>query len=540
MHKISPNAPGPGLAPDLPRLQEGSRILIVILRKIRLLALAAAVAVAFYFITRVVLFSYSDYTRLEKLLGLMLLTGETYMLVHAFGYMLNVFMLSSGKEKPRPAPLKPGTEPSVAIVVAARHEPREVLEDTIVTFRNVEYPNKALYFLDDSTDQRYRDEADAMALEHGIKIFRRTDRHGAKAGIVNDFIHAMPEKYLAIFDADQNPMPDFLSEIIPILEADPKLAFVQTPQFYTNIGESPVAKGAAMQQAIFYETICEGKNASGSMFCCGTNVVFRREALLDVRGFEEEFITEDFATSVSLHMKGWRSWYHNHVLAFGRAPETLPAYFKQQARWAGGTLGVFRKLIMSFALNPGKLSPSQWWEYMLAGTYYLVGWAFFLLMICPITFLLFNIPSFLLDPQIYLAAYVPYFGLTMMIFFTTMRERHYSFSQIYYGLILGSLCFPLLMRATLYGLIDKRMTFEVTAKGKVEILPLSALWPYGVMMGLNLAAIATGAYKFRDNPAAVSMNMVWCAYHLFILWNIFYFNQMPVLGRAEQASWNDD
>ncbi len=414
-------------------------MLITFLRKIRIVALVAAISVCVYFIARVILFTYSDYGRLEKLFGLFLLLGETYMLVHAFGYMMNVLSLASLRREAPRAVLKPGQEPSVAIVVAARHEPREVLESTIITFRNVDYPKKTIYFLDDSSDQSYREEADALARDHGIMIFRRTERHGAKAGIVNDFLRGMTEKYIAIFDADQNPMPDFLNELVPILEGDEKLAFVQTPQFYTNIGESPVAKGSAIQQAIFYETICEGKNATGSMFCCGTNVIFRREALLDVGGFEEEFITEDFATSVNLHMKGWRSWYHNHVVAFGRAPETLPAYFKQQARWAGGTISVFRKLVISFFRDPFKLSPMQWWEYALAGTYYFVGWAFFFLMICPIAFLLFNVPSFFLYPQVYIATYMPYFCLTLLIFFGTMKERHYSIKQIYYGLILGSL-----------------------------------------------------------------------------------------------------
>ena len=513
-------------------------MLIAFLRKLRLLTLVAAISVCVYFVARVVIFSYSDYTALEKVFGLFLLLGESYMLVHAFGYMINVFTLTGQRREAPRAELRPGAEPSVAIVVAARHEPKEVLEGTIITFRNVDYPNKTIYFLDDSSEQAYKDEADALARDHGIKIFRRSARHGAKAGIVNDFLRGMTEKYVAIFDADQNPMPDFLNELVPILEGDEKLAFVQTPQFYTNIGESPVAKGAAMQQAIFYETICEGKNATGSMFCCGTNVIFRREALLDVGGFEEEFITEDFATSVNLHMKGWRSWYHNHVVAFGLGPETLPAYFKQQARWAGGTISVFRKLILNLLRHPFSLSPLQWWEYLLAGTYYFVGWAFFLLMICPMAFLLFNVPSFFLDPRIYLTTYIPYFCLTLMIFFATMKERHYNFRQIYYGLILGSLCFPLLMKAAVYGLIGKRMNFVVTTKGKAEVMPLSALWPYSVMLGLSIAAIGAGLIKMRDNPYAVGVNVFWAAYHAFILWNIFYFNQLPVLGREEKAKWH--
>jgi len=508
-----------------------------LIRKLRVLSIVAGIFICFYFIARVVVFSYSDYSRLDKLFGLFLLASEFYILVHAFGFMLNIFTLSSWRGKPRLGVSTPGREPSVAIVMAARHEPKEVLEGTLIVLHNVDYTNKSIYFLDDSSEQANKDMDDELARAHGIKMFRREQRHGAKAGIVNDFLLGMKEKYIAIFDADQNPMPDFLKEVIPILEGDDKLAFVQTPQFYSNIGESPVAKASAMQQAIFYESICEGKNATGSIFCCGTNVVFRREALQEVGGFAEDFITEDFATSVNLHTKGWRSWYHNHVVAFGTGPETLPAYFSQQARWAGGTISVFRKLLAALYDNPSTLSPGQWWEYMLAGTYYFVGWAFFFLMICPIAFLIFNIPSFFLYPQIYLFTYLPYFCLTLLVFFGTMRERHYNFRQIYSGLILGSLCFPLLMRAALYGLFGRRMKFVVTAKGRSEVLPLADLWPYLVMIALNAVAIGFGLMRIRQNPSAISVNMFWAGYHLFILWNIFYFNQLPVLGREEKAKW---
>ncbi|MCX7648317.1 MAG: glycosyltransferase, partial [Elusimicrobiales bacterium] len=417
-----------------------------ILKNIKSFAVASIIIICLYFFLRVLIFSYSDYNILEKFFSVLLLLGETYILIHALGFMLHIFMLGSEKKEPIKKEIIPGEEPSVAIVVAARHEPKDVVEGTIVTFKNLDYPNKSIYFLDDSSEQNYKDEADKIAERHGIKVFRRSERHGAKAGIINDFLKTMTEKYIAIFDADQNPMPHFLKEIIPILEADPKLAFVQTPQFYSNIGENLITKASAMQQSLFFEIICEGKNATGSMFCCGTNVIFRREALLDVGGFEEEFITEDFATSVKLHMKGWRSWYYNHVIAFGMGPQTLPAYFKQQSRWAGGTISVFRKIVFSFLKNPFSLPLIQWWEYFISGTYYFVGWAFFFLMICPIVFLLFNIPSFFLAPEVYLTIYVPYFALTFLIFFVSMKERRYSFIQIYYGTILGSLSFPILMK----------------------------------------------------------------------------------------------
>ena len=512
-----------------------SKFIRFFLTRLRIFTLVGSVAVCLYFVARVIIFSYSDYSPVEKLFGILLLTGETYMLVHALGYMVNVFNIR-GKDLDAPrAEIKNGEEPWVAIVVAARHEPKEILEDTIITFRNLDYPNKNIYFLDDSSDQRYKDEADNLAQHHGIQIFRREDRSGAKAGIVNAFMGGMTEKYLAIFDADQNPMPDFLNELLPYLEANDNLAFVQTPQFYSNVDSSPVAMGAGMQQAIFYESICEGKNLNDAMFCCGTNVIFRRSALVSVGGFDETSITEDFATSVKLHVKGYQSLYHPHVKVFGIGPDTLPAYFKQQARWSGGTVGVFKKVLSLLFRSPRSLKPMQWVEYFLAGSYYFVGWAFFFLMICPITFLLFNVPSFFLRPEIYLFTFVPYFALSLLVFYATMHERHYTFKQIYTGLILGSLCFPVLMKSTVLALAGKKMTFVVTTKGGREHLDWKGLWPYGVMLGLSIAAIAVGALRFRNDPYPIGVNIFWAAYHGFILANIFRFNNYPEL-QAESAS----
>jgi len=505
-------------------------------RRLRVFTLVASVAVCVYFVARVLIFSYSDYTLVEKFFGILLLAGETYMLVHALGYMVNAFNLRGAEDLEMPhVELKKGEEPWVAVVVAARHEPREILEETIITFRNLDYPNKNIYFLDDSSDQRYKDEADALAARHGIKVFRRDVRSGAKAGIINAFMAGMTEKYIAVFDADQNPMPDFLDDLVPYLEADDNLAFVQTPQFYSNVDASPVAMGAGMQQAIFYESICEGKNLNEAMFCCGTNVVFRRSALLSVGGFDEGSITEDFATSVKLHTKGYRSLYHPHVKVFGLGPDTLPAYFKQQARWSGGTVGVFRKVLWQFLRAPRSLTFMQWVEYSLAGTYYFVGWAFFFLMICPIAFLLFNVPSFFLDPELYVATFVPYFSLSLLVFYATMSERHYTLKQIYTGLILGSLCFPVLMKSTLLALVGKKMTFVVTTKGGREKLDWKGLWPYNAMIALNIAAIAAGALRFRDAPYAIGVNMFWAAYHIFILSNIFRFNNPPPLPEEAAA-----
>ena len=73
----------------------------------------------------------------------------------------------------------------------------EVIEATLVSFHNLSYPNKHIYFLDDtrydlSGDDAarmvaYRNDVDALCERIGIPLFRRKWR-GAKAGMINDFL----------------------------------------------------------------------------------------------------------------------------------------------------------------------------------------------------------------------------------------------------------------------------------------------------------------------------------------------------------------
>ena len=90
--------------------------------------------------------------------------------------------------------------------------------------------------------------------------------------------------YVLVLDCDHVPARHFLEATLGHL-ADERVAFVQTPQYYANAGRGEVPAAAWSQQALFFGPIARGKDGHEAMFCCGTNVLFRRAALLDVGGF---------------------------------------------------------------------------------------------------------------------------------------------------------------------------------------------------------------------------------------------------------------
>lgn len=498
-------------------------------RKSVVLALAgfAVIAILIYFIARSLLFLYSAYTGIEKVSAVLLISSELFVLLHGLGYVLNIINATSFKGNGLHfKAVSFNSKPPVAILVAARHEPKEVIENTILTINNIDYPNKELYFLDDSSDERYMKEADELSRKYNFKIFRRALRRGAKAGIINDCIKGLNHKYVVIFDADQNPLPNFLNVLIPIMEDNDKLAFTQTPQFYTNIDKNRVARAAAFQQAVFYEYICEGKSSREAMFCCGTNVIFRLKALLAVNGLDESTVTEDFATSLKLHSAGWSSLYYNHVYAFGMGPNNILGYFKQQFRWAAGTITVLKKLVLLLILRPFSLSFSQWWEYFLSGSYYLVGVAFFFLMVCPLAYLLFNVPSFFASQSVYLFTYLPYIILTTSVFYNVLRKRNYTIQDLFLGQLLGACTFPVYLSAGICALFGFKVTFGITEKNNGTAASYAVLWPQILFIFINIIALTWGLNRFiYERDMAILVNSFWVLYHTAVLSGIFYFNR---------------
>lgn len=523
------------------------------------LACLTMMSVSLYLTARFVFFLLSDYSWYEQCVAFLLLGAEIFIMLHSFGYFLNIFRVIVRNKEVVAAPV-PSVElrsyPPVAIIVSSFKEPLEVLEDTLTCFYNLTYPNKHLYFLDDTRydlpgrdeeeTARYRESIDRLCRELEISLFRRS-WHGAKAGMINDFLDyvagrardglvmrhfaAVPpegeEKYIVVFDADMNPFPDFVEPLVARMEQNPRLAFIQTPQYYTNFELNRVARASGLQQAIFYEYICEGKSLQDAMFCCGTNVILRREALEDVGGFDAGSVTEDFATSLKFHMRGWHSAYLNKVCAFGMGPEDLVGYFRQQFRWALGTVGLYRIILIEFLKNPRRLPPAKWWEYFLSGTHYLIGWVFLILVLCPILFIVADVPSYFVRPGLYFIFFTPYIVLSMALFLWTLSRRSYRPKEMWAGLVLTPLTFPVYMKASFLAILGVRGSFGITPKGRNASLPLTAFWPQLLLAFACSFAFVWGMLRlyYEGEPAsALLVNCFWCLYHFLILSSLLYFN----------------
>jgi beta-mannan synthase len=246
----------------------------------------------------------------------------------------------------RPLPNDPHDYPSVAIQLPMFNE-RAVCQAIIDCCCEISWESTKLHIqvLDDSTDSKTRelvDEQVSLWKERGISIscLRRTNRQGYKAGAMKegmDILSKLGYKYVAVFDADFKPQPDFLMRTIPYLEGNPNVGYVQTRWTFTNPGESYLTK--AQEVSLSYHMKCEQvtHSATGSFFNFnGTAGVWRLHCIEDAGGWNSRTTVEDMDLSLRAYIKGWKSIFLNDVTCLNELPASFFAFRKQQHRWTCG------------------------------------------------------------------------------------------------------------------------------------------------------------------------------------------------------------
>jgi cellulose synthase (UDP-forming) len=489
-------------------------------------AILILVASCIYFVFRTSTLFLPGYSLVERLYGSLFLAAELFVFLHTVGFILSILRSTKSYKSVTDMYFAPYSKATVTCYISSFNEPADILEETIASVRALDYRSKEVILLDDSTGE-YAKNAARLAAKYSIGIIQRTDRTGYKAGAINNALKICTSTYVVFFDADQKPSPDFLRDLVHLLDSDEKLAMVQTPQFYANT-ENRVANAAWNRQSVFYEYVCEGKDASNAMFCCGSNFIARREALLQVGGFDDTTVTEDFATTLKLHIAGWKTRYYNIVYVIGVGPETLAAYFTQQYRWAHGTVSVFRKVVGAFFRNPGALKPSQWWEYFLSSTYFFTGWSNFFFMLTPILFILFGLHVFFGNPLIYLVAFLPFFTLNILLFAYSMRDRSSIAKDVILGQSISLITFSIYMAADAAALLGMKTKFSVTSKERGDAASLRLLWPQFIMLFALTFTSVVGVFKgLATHDLAIWINTFWAAYNVFFLAFFFVYTQEP-------------
>ena len=460
----------------------------------RLLLLNGLMAVIYF---AVITFGFTPGNRL--LFGL-LIAGEVFHLFQVLGYCYTIW------DKRLDAKHDASFSKPVDIFITVCGEPTDIVRETAEAALAMDYPNFKVYLLNDGFVANKDDwqEIDQLADSLGIGAITRRTPGGAKAGNINNGLRETKSPYFVVFDADHVPHKSFLRETMGFF-TDPKMGFVQTPQFYKNQLVNGIAQTSWDQQTLFFGPIMSGKNRLNSAFMCGTNMALSREAVLEAGGMCEFNIAEDFLTSLFVHAKGWKSVYLPKVLAEGLATEDFLSYYKQQFRWTRGSLEVIFKYNPLFMRG---LTFAQRMQYLISASYYLTGVVVLIDLIIPLVFLFTGATAITTATMALAMAFLPYIFLNL---YTLQKSSNFSYSFTAISFSLSS--FFLQIRAVMGVLLNQKTAFAVTPKNQQQGNFAYLVIPHFIYIAIATVGLIVGLSR-EGLSASLLANFSWVAVNI--------------------------
>ncbi len=420
----------------------------------------------------------------------------------------------------------------VDVFITTYNEDIALLRRTVRAAVGIRYPHRT-FVLDDGR----RPAVQAMSLELGAEYLTRRDNAHAKAGNWNNAFRVTDADFIATFDADHVPRPEFLDRTLGFFH-DSRVALVQVPQQYHNLDSvqhrvSWHRRQMYSEQDAFFKLVMPGKDHWNASFFCGTGAVLRRSALEPLGGIMTDTITEDLHTSLVLHSQGWKSVYLNELLVTGLAPSDLRAYEIQRLRWAEGNMKVAGFINPLTAPN---LTLHQRISYTASLYHWTVGVPKFVYYMAP--------PWMLFTGTFPIANYDATFLGIYLAFLTALIVSYEVASRGKGRLLLDELynmvSFFTLVRAVKRVIFGRGapVVFAVTSKKGAAEQDLRPVMPHLVLLAFSTLAIGWSlmglGFGITDDYFGVGTAIFWTLFNMGMMLVILRIGTRPGEKRADQ------
>ena len=282
-----------------------------------------------------------------------MITFETGLLYVAcyFGLFVSVFYLLMFMETRKKLKSPRGKKlPRISVIIPAHNEER-VIERTIRSVLNLDYPRNKLEIIvvdDGSTDRTY--EIAKKYESKTIKVFKK--KREGKASALNFGIKKCSNDFILTLDADCFPKKDVLKKMVGYFE-DPRIMSV-VPVLSVWKPKSLIEKMQVVEYAIvsFIRKL--------STFIHSLNVapgasLYRKRFFKRYGGFDENNLTEDLEMGMRIQSKNYRIAYALDTCVYTIVPKTFKDLMRQRIRWNYGTLENLKKYSFMFGLRYGDL-----------------------------------------------------------------------------------------------------------------------------------------------------------------------------------------
>lgn len=225
--------------------------------------------------------------------------------------------------------------PLVTIIIPCFNEGK-VIQHAIQSVEKLDYPNLEILVVDDgSTDDTFV-QASEMSKTGKVRVVTKTN--GGKASALNHGIEEAVGDYILCMDADSHLNRKVLQYAMPYFIAFPQICAVAGNVRVGNV-TTPVTLFQKLEYVVglnFHKMAQSAINAV--TIIPGPIGVFKREALLEVGGYETKTFAEDCDLTLKLLAAGHSIKYHPDVVAYTEAPVTIYQLIAQRYRWSRGTI----------------------------------------------------------------------------------------------------------------------------------------------------------------------------------------------------------
>jgi 1,2-diacylglycerol 3-beta-glucosyltransferase len=237
------------------------------------------------------------------------------------------------------------TWPLVSVVVPAKNE-APVIADLVSDLNQQDYPNLEILIVNDAST----DGTEAALYEVALKaktegwqrplqwLTRSAEATQGKSAILNEALPRLNGQWIAVFDADAQIQPGFLTALMKRAMVQDRIAGVQARKSILHPEQNWWVQGQYFEY-LYDSYLQSARNYNkGAVELRGNGLVLRRSAVEAVGGWNEASVTDDLDMSSRLLLAGYTIRFAGSTVVEEEGVLTFPALIRQRCRWGEGNL----------------------------------------------------------------------------------------------------------------------------------------------------------------------------------------------------------
>ena len=228
--------------------------------------------------------------------------------------------------------------PFISILIPCHNE-AVVIKETVENILNVDYENYEIIVIDDRSTDDTKDAVLELEKKYDkVKaLIRDKNAYPGKSAVLNDAIKlAKGEAYL-VFDADAKIKPNFIKTLLTKYEGD-DVGAIQARKVIINANQNFLT-ACQYNEYVMDTHLQVGRDAvKGAVELRGNGELIKKNALIDIGGWNNETITDDLDMSTRLHIKGWDIRFVQDAIVYEEGVVTFSALVRQRRRWVEGSI----------------------------------------------------------------------------------------------------------------------------------------------------------------------------------------------------------